>query len=244
MMAQQVGVFSKVVQEGSLRLKEYSQGLHNFLDVNGHKAGQDTRAKILRSSLILIAQKHTTNISVREIAQHAGVNIASVNYHFRSKDLMLEDLFSQVIKGFDRLFFLLESQYLSAENCLIRWADRFMRYLLLYPGALIIVRDSPKWKKITEEVEAALERLQKRLDPLLIQLCEENGIVQKISEEELGLRRSILLGSLLQPMYPLTPAFDLRSRLRVEQFRRTYIIQVVRQQKARLADVQAKDSPF
>ncbi len=243
-MAQQVSVLSKVVQESSQKLKEYGLGLHNLLDPSGQdrKAGQKTRTQILRSSLVLIAQKHSTNISVREIAQHANVNIASVNYHFRSKDRMLEELFSEVIQGFDRLFFLLESQTLSAEHCLIRWADHFMRYLLLYPGALIIVRDSAKWQRITEQVEAALGRLQERLDPLLIRLCE--GGSQKLSEEELGLRRSILLGSLLQPMYPLTPAFDLRARLRIEQFRRTYVVQVVRQQKAKLADIQNEGLPF
>ncbi len=243
-MALQVSVFSKVVQESSQRLREYSQGLHGLLEANGQKAGRDTRARILRSSLELIAQKYSTDISIREIAQHANVNIASVNYHFRSKDRMLSELFSQVIKGFDRLFFLLESQALSAENCLIRWADRFMRYLLLYPGALVILRDSVKWKDITEQVESALGRLQQRLDPLLIKLCSENDVTRKMTEDELGLRRSILLGSLLQPMYPLTAAFDLRSRLRIEQFRRIYIVQMVRQQKAKLADIYKEDLPF
>lgn len=247
-MAQRANVFSKVVHEGSQKLKEYSQSLQGFQnlldDVRGHKAGESTRKRILRSSLDLIAQKYTTNISIREIAQHAKVNIASVNYHFRSKDRMLEELFSQVIRGFDRLFFLLESQTLSAENCLIRWADRFMHYLLLYPGALIIVRDSPSWQKITEQVQAALGRLQAHLDPLLMQLCRENGVGANLSEEELGLRRSILLGSLLQPMYPLTAAFDLRARLKVERLRRIYIVQVVRQQKSRIADIVAEDLPF
>ncbi len=243
-MAQQMGIFGKVVQEGSQKLKEYSQGLHGLFEITEPKAGQKTRAKILRSSLELIAQKHTTDISVREIAQHASVNLASLNYHFRSKDRMLEELFKQVVKGFDRLFFLLESKTLSPEHCLIRWADRFMRYLLLYPGALIIVRDSYKWKGITEQVGTALERLQKRLDPLLIQLCEKNGLVEKMSEEELGLRRSILLGSLLRPIYPLTPAFDLHARLRLEKFRKIYIVQIVRQQKTSLMDIPCENLLF
>ena len=244
-MAQRASVFSKVVQESSQKLKEYSQGFQSLLDdVRGHKAGDSTRKRILRSSLDLIAQKYTTNISVREIAQHAKVNIASVNYHFRSKDRMLEELFSQVIRGFDRLFFLLESQTLNAENCLIRWADRFMHYLLLYPGALIIVRDSSSWQKITEQVQTALGRLQEHLDPLLAQLCRENGVGMELSEEELGLRRSILLSSLLQPMYPLTAAFDLRARLKVERLRRIYIVQVVRQQRVRLADIVVENLPF
>ena len=243
-MAKKLHTLNKVVQESSQKLKEYGQGIHDLLDVTQRKSGQSTRVKILRSSLSLIAQKYTTNISVREIARHANVNIALVNYHFHSKNSMLEELFSHVIKGFDRLFFLLDSQTLSAENCLIRWADRFVRYLLLYPGALIIMQDSPKWKNITKQAEEALERLQKRLDPLLRKLCEENGEARYIEDEELGLRRSILLNSLLQPMYSLNSAFDLRSRLRVEHLRKIYIVQVIHQQKFKLNDTKFENRLF
>lgn len=197
---------------------------------------ESTKQRILKSVLELVALKYTTNISIREIALHAKVNMASVNYHFRKKKSMMTELFKRMIDGFDRLLVLLEPNHLGAELLLVRWSDLLLRYLLLYPGVLVIVRESSKWEGIFEQVSSALERLQKYLDPLLIDLCGQSG--EKPDEEHLGLRRSIFLGGLLQPVFPLNEAFDLRSRLRHAYFRRLYVIQNVRQLKNKLVTPQ------
>jgi hypothetical protein len=56
----------------------------------------DTKDKILEVARVMFSEKGFEGLSIRDIAKEAGVNIASVNYHFISK----ENLFHEIlIKG-------------------------------------------------------------------------------------------------------------------------------------------------
>jgi AcrR family transcriptional regulator len=55
--------------------------------------GRDSRLAILASAEALFAERGFFGVSVREITEHAGVRLASVNYHFRTK----EKLFHEVV---------------------------------------------------------------------------------------------------------------------------------------------------
>lgn len=58
-----------------------------------------TKEKILQMALKLFGEKSFKGVSVREIARECEVNIAAVNYHFKSKeDLYLEVLKSSIIQ--------------------------------------------------------------------------------------------------------------------------------------------------
>jgi AcrR family transcriptional regulator len=50
------------------------------------QTGVQTRARIMREATALFAERGFQATTIRDIAQKAGVNIAAVNYHFRSKD--------------------------------------------------------------------------------------------------------------------------------------------------------------
>ncbi|MBN2706762.1 MAG: CerR family C-terminal domain-containing protein [Deltaproteobacteria bacterium] len=47
-----------------------------------------TRQRLLESAAIIFSEKGYANTSVAEICDHAEANIASVNYHFRSKEAL------------------------------------------------------------------------------------------------------------------------------------------------------------
>ena len=51
-----------------------------------------TKQKLLESAAVLFSEKGYANTSVAEICELAGTNIASVNYHFRSKDALYRDV--------------------------------------------------------------------------------------------------------------------------------------------------------
>lgn len=50
----------------------------------------DTKDRILDSAEILFAQNGIAATSLRVLTGHAGVNLASVNYHFQSKDALVQ----------------------------------------------------------------------------------------------------------------------------------------------------------
>ena len=52
-----------------------------------------TKAQVLTAAERLFAEKGLRCVSVRDITAEAGVNLASVNYHFGSKDALLFEIF-------------------------------------------------------------------------------------------------------------------------------------------------------
>ena len=52
-----------------------------------------TKAQVLAAAERLFALQGFQNVSVRDITAEAGVNLASVNYHFGSKDALLFEIF-------------------------------------------------------------------------------------------------------------------------------------------------------
>jgi len=60
-------------------------------------AGSETRERILDAAEELFAMKGIGNASTRDITTAAGVNLASVNYHFGSKEGLVEELLARRI---------------------------------------------------------------------------------------------------------------------------------------------------
>ena len=54
-----------------------------------------TRKKILDAAEELFSQQGFSGTSLRAITSHAGVNLAAVNYHFGSKEALIQELFQR-----------------------------------------------------------------------------------------------------------------------------------------------------
>ncbi len=63
---------------------------------------KDTRKRIIDASIHLFGIKGFTGASTREIAKIAKVNIASLNYHFRSKQNLLQEVSAFVLEEFEQ----------------------------------------------------------------------------------------------------------------------------------------------
>ena len=61
-------------------------------DIDAQKEAA-TKAQVLAAAERLFALHGFQNVSVRDITAEAGVNLASVNYHFGSKDALLFEIF-------------------------------------------------------------------------------------------------------------------------------------------------------
>lgn len=56
------------------------------------KQGQNTRQRLLVAARGLFAERGYHNATVRDIALRAGTNLASINYYFRSKDILYREV--------------------------------------------------------------------------------------------------------------------------------------------------------
>ncbi len=71
---------------------------------NGAVAGQEreTRERLLESARLLFAERGFNNVSVREICNQAGTNVAAVNYHFRDKMGLYKAVIADVAEAMGR----------------------------------------------------------------------------------------------------------------------------------------------
>lgn len=68
-----------------------------MIDMNKEKdiATDNTEEKIRAAAKKLFTEKGLANTTVREVAEEAGVNIALLNYYFRSKDKLFMSIFAE-----------------------------------------------------------------------------------------------------------------------------------------------------
>lgn len=67
-------------------------------DAAAGQGGGGARGRILSAAARLFAARGLAGVGLREITAEAGVNLAGVNYHFGSKEKLLEALFEQRAK--------------------------------------------------------------------------------------------------------------------------------------------------
>ena len=75
-----------------------------------------TRNKILEVATISFSHKGFAAVSMRDIANAAGVNIASIYYHYESKEALLDDVFSFFTRGYKHYFEWLSEMNSKAES--------------------------------------------------------------------------------------------------------------------------------
>jgi len=71
----------------------------NFAPRNA-KMNQSAEEKIKNAALRVFIQKGSANCTSREIAREAGMNVALVNYYFRSKSKLFAIIFESVMQDF------------------------------------------------------------------------------------------------------------------------------------------------
>ena len=76
-----------------------------------------TKNQVFNAAERLFALHGFQNVSVRDITAEAGVNLASVNYHFGSKDALLFEIFRRRTGGLP--------PWRSEDSCSMRARSRF-----------------------------------------------------------------------------------------------------------------------
>jgi AcrR family transcriptional regulator len=124
------------------------------------------RDHILDRTIFLVGKKGTTDVTVREIAHEAGVNVAAMNYYFSSKEQMFGQMAERFLAGFDDVMRLLDGPDTPPEERLRRWSETVMRHLADYPGFLSVMERNmtaepldPFGKALRESMKRAVRQL-------------------------------------------------------------------------------------
>ena len=99
----------------------------------------DTRSRIMKTAVEMIGREGNLNVTIREIAEKAGVNIAAINYYFSSKENLIEEVERVTVEQTQLIYNRLLDESKSPRERLITWADELMSYLIDYPGIIYMI---------------------------------------------------------------------------------------------------------
>ena len=99
----------------------------------------DTRSRIMEAAIEAIGREGNLNVTIREIAERAEVNIAAINYHFSSKENLIAEVESVTMEKVQLVYNLLTDDSKSPRERLMEWADQLMIYLIDYPGIIYMI---------------------------------------------------------------------------------------------------------
>jgi AcrR family transcriptional regulator len=143
----------------------------------------------------IIGQECRMNVTIREIANEAGVNLASINYYFRSKEKLIDEVEDFFCLNLHQISAILEESTLPILERIENWAKKLMHYLAEYPGvmflwALYVLNCQPGDSKISQIIqlsEIKLGKLMAELNP-------------KLDKETIGFQVTQILASIINPV--------------------------------------------
>ena len=92
--------------------------------------GEETREKILQTTKKLLNEEGIGSLSVRKIASTADVNVASINYYFRSKNELIFECMKDVIGELEETVSIFENKSISEENRIREYLNNIAEIIL------------------------------------------------------------------------------------------------------------------
>lgn len=181
--------------------------------------GDGTRERIMAAAMELVARKGIRATTVRDIAQAASVNLAAVNYHYRSKGKLLDEALMRIILPVNqRRIAMLASKRRDAEGriALPEILDCLFRPVVESPraanGSRMYLRALQHYRN--EASEAASARMRDLFDEAgLVFIDELCRTVPHLSRAEVIWRYELSRGGVLHVLTVCEPGYLRKRRL-------------------------------
>jgi len=141
----------------------------------------DTKSKILQYAIEMVGSKG--DVTIRELTDSAGVNVASINYYFGSKDNLLKEVEKHYSNAlYNAQYRILTSQELSPYDKLLEWAKTMSGFISQYPALIgLIVKLATEDKEYTPVLIEKIY-LNKELQAMLLEII---GTIIKSEDKKL-----------------------------------------------------------
>lgn len=167
----------------------------------------DTKEQIIQTVLQMIGQEGIQQITIREIAKRADVNIAAINYHFGSKENLIKQAMNVFTKMISNTFIIMDQEVAPKEK-LLSFLKEFAKVSITYPG---VTKSFVSQMMFTETSDPMLLAAQKQGVAKFIDIVKQ---ITKIKNEQrvkflsLQLMSSILYPVLINRRLPDLYDFD------------------------------------
>lgn len=93
----------------------------------------DTRENIIKATLKIIGDEGFQNVTIRKIAALAEVNVAAINYHFGTKDIVINEALKYLTRKLKDSFSFLKEKGLPPEDRLRNFIRNYADAALEHP---------------------------------------------------------------------------------------------------------------
>lgn len=154
----------------------------------------DTRTKIFEAALAVVGIKG--EITIREITERAGVNVAAINYHFGSKNNLLKEVENYyAVQLYNLQQEILTKDSLQPKEKLVEWTQALMDFMLKYPALIgMIVNLSTEERSYNPGIIQKIylnEELQKAIKNIIFK-CRAN-----VDEKAIDFKYNLLFSSIV-----------------------------------------------
>jgi AcrR family transcriptional regulator len=131
----------------------------------------DTQDKIIATAIDMVGRQINLDFTIREIAEKANVNLASVNYYFRSKDNLLNEVEKHFVRESHHIYEELINLNVGHKEKIKFWAMKTMEQIMEYPGIIyLIVTKLLNDRRENTGVVELIDTLERKLMPLIKEL--------------------------------------------------------------------------
>lgn len=141
-----------------------------------------TKQKILTQSLVLFNSHGISNISLRKIADEAGISVGNLQYHFKKREDIVEALYFQLVEKMDAIFNIPKDEiltsFLGISKAII---TTFYEYNFFLLDFVTITRNN---KKIKAHYAALSKKREIETLQMVAVLIEKNVFREEILKDE------------------------------------------------------------
>lgn len=157
--------------------------------------GLDTKNKIISTAVDMIGRHSDLNITTREIAKNANVNLAAINYYFRTKENLFNEVESYFVKKTRAIYDELLKSDLGPREKITTWALKTMEHLIEFPGILFLLATKLiKGKGKNPGISKMIDDFENSLTPMVSQLFRSDD------EEFISFKVIQLLSGVITPV--------------------------------------------
>lgn len=99
----------------------------------------DTQDKIISTAIDMIGRQINLDFTIRSIAEKANVNLASVNYYFRSKDNLINEVEKHFVRESRRIYEEITGLGMEPREKIRLWAAKTTDQIMEYPGIIYLI---------------------------------------------------------------------------------------------------------
>ena len=157
----------------------------------------ETEEKILDAALAMVSEGGSFNITIRDLAKRADVNVGAINYHFKTKDNMLELVKQYYIDNTITAYGPIKDDSLTDLEKVKVFSKEIINYTLKYPGVVNLLKEIYKYREEDEGFEriaSITNELNESLDSVL------RNVFGGKDELKYQFKKNIFLSSIVYPV--------------------------------------------